>query len=104
MRAFLLEYHPHTQDACLQADHIVPSQMYAGPRECWIPCLLSPGVLSPWGEKRAGNAVSVQGHKHQGWGLMCRPRDSNGRLADYYIPISAAPSSLGAQELNQLKV
>lgn len=48
--------------------------------------------------------MSVPGHKHQGWGLTCRPMGSDGELyptglADNYIPISVALSSLGTQEV-----
>ncbi|KAB0407495.1 hypothetical protein E2I00_007669, partial [Balaenoptera physalus] len=87
-RTFLLEYHTRIRDACLRADRVMHSHKCTqGPRDPGF----SPVALLPRGEERAGNA-------------LCLSVATNTRgLADDYIPISAALSSLGTQEVNQLK-
>ncbi|KAF5928158.1 hypothetical protein HPG69_018395 [Diceros bicornis minor] len=91
-RTFLLEYHTRIRDACLRADRVMHShKCMLGPRgpDSLLP--LPSGPTPQGGEKRAGNA-------------LCLSMATNTRgLADDYIPMSAALSSLGTQEVNQLK-
>lgn len=63
---------------------------------------------SPTSQGREEGRKSHVWPQTPGVGLMCRPMGSDGGLfptglADDYIPISAALSSLGTQEINQLK-
>ncbi|TKC37013.1 hypothetical protein EI555_002714, partial [Monodon monoceros] len=75
-RTFLLEYHTRIRDACLWADRVMHSHKYRG-------------ALTD-GSSRADRGALTDGSSRAG-------------LAYDYIPTSAALSSLGTQEVNQLK-
>ncbi|XP_022447144.1 sorting nexin-32 isoform X2 [Delphinapterus leucas] len=75
-RTFLLEYHTRIRDACLWADRVMHSHKYRG-------------ALTD-GSSRADRGALTDSSSRAG-------------LAYDYIPTSAALSSLGTQEVNQLK-
>eukprot|EP00069_Balaena_mysticetus_P016824 bmy_10235T0 len=99
-RTFLLEYHTRIRDACLRADRVMHSHKCTqGPRDPGF----SPVALLPRGEERAGNALCLSvATNTRDQGALIEGSSPTG-LADDYIPISAALSSLGTQEVNQLK-
>uniref|UniRef100_A0A8D1L2P2 Sorting nexin 32 n=1 Tax=Sus scrofa TaxID=9823 RepID=A0A8D1L2P2_PIG len=105
-RTFLLEYHPRIRDACLRADRVMHSHKCTqGPG--------APGFHTPSPQRSYSSGEGTEnalpmatntsgGLDVQGKGLMEASPPAG--LADDYIPISAALSSLGTQEVNQLKM
>lgn len=89
-RTFLLEYHTRIRDACLRADRVMHSHKCTR-MDPYLP--LSQGVCSVLGTSWVGLSTQMDSDS-------CSPTG----LADDYIPISAALSSLGTQEVNQLKM
>ncbi|XP_030619402.1 sorting nexin-32 isoform X4 [Delphinapterus leucas] len=99
-RTFLLEYHTRIRDACLWADRVMHSHKYRGALTDGS-SRADRGALTD-GSSRADRGALTDGSSRADRGALT---DSSSRagLAYDYIPTSAALSSLGTQEVNQLK-